>query len=150
MTRKLGWWNNYLTEEDNRYGDDYIPTKEDMFEGGYLIPPKFACLVEYLHGDFDLKSLPFDDHLVQLNFPVLKGTKYARVSCEINPKWVSLLGKVVMDGPWYEDKISKLIDLPITKEMFKDHSLFLLKEHLNLFSPYSEKAKHLLNIINTF
>lgn len=150
MDKKLGWWNDFLTEEDKHYKYDYIPRKEDMCEGGYFIPPGFACLVEYLHSDFDLEQLPFDDHLVQLNFPVLKNTKYARVSCEINPKWVSLLGEVILDGPWYENKISKLINLPVKKEMFKEHSLFLLKEHLKLFSSYSEKAKQLLDVINAF
>ena len=35
--------------------------------------------------------------------------------------------------------------MDITDETFKDHALFLLKESLKTFSPYSEKAKELLN-----
>ena len=34
------------------------------------------------------------------------------------------------------------------KDMFKEHSLFLMKEHCKLFSSYSNKAKELLNVLN--
>ena len=38
--------------------------------------------------------------------------------------------------------------MPLSKDMFKEHSLFLMKEHCKLFSPYSDKAKELLNKLN--
>ena len=37
------------------------------------------------------------------------------------------------------------IDLSLSKDLFKEHSLFLLKEHCKLFSPYSNKARELLD-----
>jgi len=35
--------------------------------------------------------------------------------------------------------------MPLSKDMFKEHSLFLMKEHCKLFSPYNNKARELLD-----
>ena len=45
----------------------------------------------------------------------------------------------------YNSKIEKLLNMPLSKDMFKEHSLFLMKEHCKLFSPYSNKARELLD-----
>lgn len=45
----------------------------------------------------------------------------------------------------YNKKIEKLLNIPLSKDMFKEHSLFLMKEHCKLFSPYSNKARELLD-----
>ena len=44
----------------------------------------------------------------------------------------------------YERKLSYMLELPLSKEMFQEHSLFLLKEHCKTFSIYSERAILLL------
>ena len=144
------WW-EYLTPEDWNYGKDYVPKKEDYTKYGVLCPPRFHSLVEYLNNGCPLKYLlPLDDHVIQLHFPILKGTKYAVTSGEINPKWVPMLGKVIQTTPFYNMKIQELIDLPVTKDIFPEHTLFLMREHLKIFMPYSNEAKELFEILKEF
>ena len=49
----------------------------------------------------------------------------------------------------YEAKIVDVLNLPLSKDLFKEDSLSILKEHCKLFSPYNEKTKELLNKLET-
>jgi len=104
------------------------------------------AILECFQSGFELEWLPFDDHLVQVYFPVMKGTKYARESCEIYPEYLPELIELSKEK-WYTEKLKMLSTL--TSKDFKEHSLFLLKEHCKLFSPYSEKAMELLKKLET-
>lgn len=107
----------------------------------------FMCHYECFMGDFDV---PFDDD-TQSRFPVLNSTKYANENA-IDIEVAKALGELSqIPEPienHYNSKIEKLLNMPLSKDMFKEHSLFLMKEHCKLFSPYSDKAKELLNKLN--
>lgn len=107
----------------------------------------FMCYYECFMGDFDV---PFDDD-IQSRFPVLNSTKYANENA-IDIEVAKALGELSqIPEPIenrYNSKIEKLLNMPLSKDMFKEHSLFLMKEHCKLFSPYSDKAKELLNKLN--
>ena len=62
----------------------------------------------------------------------------------MEPSWVEHLYKNDINHH-YDERCQIFLDMDITDETFKDHALFLLKESLKTFSPYSEKAKELLN-----
>lgn len=83
------------------------------------------------------------------NFPVLEGTPYAYDLCTMEPSWVEYLYKHAAHfGENYDDRCQQLIDNLPKKENFRDHSLFLIKESLKTFSPYSKKARKLLKLLN--
>lgn len=107
----------------------------------------FMCYYECFMGDFDVS---FDDD-IQSRFPVLNSTKYANENA-IDIEVAKALGELSqIPEPienHYNSKIEKLLNMPLSKDMFKEHSLFLMKEHCKLFSPYSDKAKELLNKLN--
>lgn len=107
----------------------------------------FMCHYECFMGDFDV---PFDDD-TQSRFPVLNSTKYANENA-IDIEVAKALGELSqIPEPienHYNSKIEKLLNMPLSKDMFKEHSLFLMKEHCKLFSPYSDKTKELLNKLN--
>lgn len=109
--------------------------------------PGFMCYYECFMGDFDV---PFDDD-TQSRFPVLNSTEYANENA-INIEIAKALGELSQipepTENHYNSKIEKLLNMPLSKDMFKEHSLFLMKEHCKLFSPYSDKAKELLNKLN--
>lgn len=109
--------------------------------------PGFMCHYECFMGNFDI---PFDNN-TQSRFPVLNSTKYANDNA-ISQEEVKALGKLSQipepSENHYNKKIEKLLNIPLSKDMFKEHSLFLMKEHCKLFSPYSNKAKELLNKLN--
>ena len=109
--------------------------------------PGFMCYYECFMGDFDV---PFDDD-TQSRFPVLNSTKYANENA-IDIEVAKALGELSQipepTENHYNSKIEKLLNMPLSKDMFKEHSLFLMKEHCKLFSPYSDKAKELLNKLN--
>lgn len=106
--------------------------------------PGFMCHYECFMGDFDV---PFDDD-TQSRFPVLNSTKYANVNA-ISQEEAKALGELSQipepSENHYNKKIEKLLNMPLSKDMFKEHSLFLMKEHCKLFSPYSDKARELLD-----
>ena len=52
--------------------------------------------------------------------------------------------KIAKEDIWYDKKITLLLNTNLTNDMFTEHSLFLMKEHLKIFSQYSDKAKELL------
>lgn len=82
--------------------------------------------------------------IIQVSFPVLDGTPYSREDLTISPLWVEYLYNYGQNGVYYDERCQYLIDNFPTRNMFKEHSLFLLKESLKTFSPYSDKAKELL------
>lgn len=104
----------------------------------------FMCYYECFMGDFDV---PFDDN-TQSRFPVLNSTKYANGNA-INLEVAKALGELSQipepTENHYNSKIEKLLNMSLSKDLFKEHSLFLLKEHCKLFSPYSNKARELLD-----
>ena len=107
----------------------------------------FMCHYECFMGNFDA---PFDDH-TQAYFPVLNSTKYANINT-LSQEEAKALGELSQipepTENHYNSKIEKLLNMSLSKDMFKEHSLFLMKEHCKLFSPYSDKAKELLNKLN--
>lgn len=107
----------------------------------------FMCHYECFMGNF---NVPFDDN-TQSRFPVLNSTKYANENA-ISQEEVKALGELSQipepTENHYNSKIEKLLNMSLSKDLFKEHSLFLLKEHCKLFSPYSDKAKELLNKLN--
>lgn len=92
--------------------------------------------------------ITFDNGILYF-FPVLDGTKYAKGYYTLPPK--ALLHFVHSRGiDWnksctYNVNCRTLFNRHLTKGMFKQHSLYLLKESLKTFSPYSKEAKELLN-----
>ena len=108
--------------------------------------PGFMCYYECFMGDFD-GYVPFDND-TQAQFPVLNSTKYANENA-INLEVAKALGELSQipepSENHYNKKIEQILNLPLSKDMFKEHSLFLMKEHCKLFSPYSNKARELLD-----
>ena len=108
----------------------------------------FMCHYECFMGNFDV---PFDDH-TQTYFPVLNSTEYANENA-ISQEEVKALGELSqIPEPFenhYNKKIEQILNLPLSKDIFKEHSLFLMKEHCKLFSPYSDKAIELLEKLET-
>ena len=106
----------------------------------------FMCYYECFMMDFTNNYLPFDDK-TQFLFPVLKGTKYSDGNA-ITLEIAEALGELSkIEEPFeneYNKKLQHLLNLSLSTDLFKEHSLFLLKEHCKLFSPYSDKAKELL------
>lgn len=104
----------------------------------------FMCHYECFMGNFDV---PFDDN-TQSRFPVLNGTKYANENA-ISQEEAKALGELSQipepTENHYNSKIEQILNLPLSKDLFKEHSLFLMKEHCKLFSPYSNKARELLD-----
>lgn len=109
----------------------------------------------YSYEESDLKPY-FCDRKICYSFPVLEGTKYSDGK---NKRYGNVWDWFVLESSWipffvehyineYNSRCEFLIQNPPTKDMFREHSLFLLKESLKLFSQYSEKAKQLLNQLN--
>ena len=109
---------------------------------------RFMCYYECFMEDFDENVyLPFDDSTINYLFPVVKGTKYSdgnALSLDI----AKALGQLSMipesSENHYEDKINRVLNNCLSKELFTEHSLFLMKEHCRFFSLYSDKAKELI------
>lgn len=125
--KKLWEYNDILSKENKRRG--------------------WMCIYECFIGYFKETLLPPFDSNLQCYFPVLEGTPHATKHL-LTPQLVQMLG-ILSQIPEkgendYEEKLDHMLNLPLTKEMFKEHSLFLLKEHCKIFSEYSEKAKELL------
>lgn len=91
----------------------------------------------------NIKSAILTDYVI-LDFPVIEGTPYADELFTIEQSWAEYLYTYSSDRNTFDRKCQFIIDNMPTKDMFKDHSLFLLKESLKIFSPYSNKAKELL------
>lgn len=103
----------------------------------------FMCDYECFMGDFDKEWLPFDNH-IQYHFPTLNN---------ISKEMAEALGELSQipepNENHYEAKIVDVLNLPLSKDLFKEDSLSILKEHCKLFSPYNEKTKELLNKLET-
>ena len=107
----------------------------------------FMCNYECFMMDFDENVyLPFNDKIVNYLFPVVKGTKYSNGNA-LNLDIAETLGQLSMipepSENHYEDKINHVLRV-LSDKIFTEHSLFLMKEHCRIFSPYSDKAKELL------
>ena len=106
-----------------------------------------AMFMSCFDPNFDKMEF-FDDQSIQVYFPVPEGTPYANNTTSFDLKWVLKLGSVMDDrcGMYgYIYHTYGLLERTLTKDMFKEHSLFLLKESLKTFSPFSNKVKELLN-----
>lgn len=114
-----------------------------MKEGKYR---GWMCIYEGFNDGYAiLRKQPFKDHIQSL-FPVLEGTPFAFTNT-LTPQLVEMLGtlsQIPDKDNFYEKKVDYMLELPLTKEMFEEHSLFLLKEHCKLFSPYCKKLELLL------
>jgi hypothetical protein len=97
-------------------------------------------------GDL-FREPPFTDD-IQSRLPVLNSTKYANGNA-ITIEVAKALGELSQipepSENHYNKKIEYILNLPLSKDMFKEHSLFLMKEHCKLFSPYNNKARELLD-----
>lgn len=127
-----------------------MKTKNKYFQKLYEFHNKindrrFMCYYECFMGDFN-ECIPFTDD-IQSQLPVLSSTKYANEN-SINLEIVKALGELSqipeLSENHYNKKIEHILNLPLSKDLFKEHSLFLLKEHCKLFSPYNDKTKELL------
>ena len=98
----------------------------------------FMCHYECFMGDFDKEWLPFDNH-IQYHFPTLN---------IISKEMAKALGELSQipepTENHYQAKIVQVLNLPLSRDLFKEDSLSILKEHCKLFSPYNEKTKELL------
>lgn len=108
------------------------------------------CNYEGFMMDFKEEDyVPFTDRNMFL-FPVLKGTKYAGCN-SLTTEEAKVLGELSQipepSENQYEQKLKHLSRI-LSKKIFKEHSLFLLKEHCKLFSPYNNTAKELLIKLN--
>ena len=103
----------------------------------------FMCHYECFMGDFDKEWLPLDNHILY-HFPTLNN---------ISKEMAEALGELSQipepNENHYEHKIVQVLNLPLSKDLFKEDSLSILKEHCKLFSPYNEKTKELLNKLET-
>lgn len=122
-----------------------ILSKENKWDG-------WMCIYECFIGYFKETLLPPFDSNLQCYFPVLEGTPHA-IKHLLTPQLVQMLGtlsQIPEKGENdYEEKLDHMLNLPLSKEMFKEHSLFLLKEHCKIFSEYNNKAKELLKKLET-
>ncbi len=91
---------------------------------------------------------PFDESFIVMWFPVLEGTPYTskkmHVLIPMECQMLGELSQIPYGNNRYEYKIEQMINYPLTKDMFKGHSLALLKEHCKLFSPFQKKCDILL------
>ncbi len=89
---------------------------------------------------------PFEDSF-QWFFPVLEETPYSqgKMSRELAESFGKLIQIPEENENLYKEKIEYMLNLPLTRDMFKEHSLFLIQEHCKLFSPYCESTKKLLS-----
>lgn len=98
----------------------------------------FMCYYECFMSDFNEEWIPFDNH-IQHYFPTLD---------IISKEMAEALGELSQipepNENHYEAKIVDVLNLPLSKDLFKEDSLSILKEHCKLFSPYNEKTKELL------
>ena len=86
----------------------------------------------------------FADSFANSYFPVLEGTSYEKEGYSFPEEWLTIYDCIRKKILKYEENCIYMLERPLTKEMFYDHSLFLIKESLKTFSPYSNKAKELL------
>lgn len=124
---------SWLIMDKQKDGDDW----ESVYMAFIALHPKmFSC--------------SFNDN-IQVFFPVLKGTPHTAKDSMflLSTLEVKLLGELSIfpnneESNTYEEKIDYMLNLPLTKEMFKGHSLFLLKEHCRQFSQYNKKLDLLM------
>ncbi len=113
---------------------------------------RYSNAVQNLGSDF--VNQPFSekdlkDFSIQVYFPVPTGTEYAEEFITLEPPaikyWGELYDNYLPDDYYgYNGKLYDLLKFDFKKEMFKEHSLFLLKAHLKAFAPYHRLAKKLL------
>ena len=117
------------------------------YDGILYLPPSLMTIFEYIGTPIQPHDIPFDDISIQHLFPIVEGTKHARMICEFPKEWVPEIANIIQKDDWYEkrlEKLEQLIEKYQPSELFKEHSLSLLIEHLKTFSPYSKNARKLL------
>ena len=72
----------------------------------------------------NIKSAILTDYVI-LDFPVIEGTPYADELFTIEQSWAEYLYTYSSDRNTFDRKCQFIIDNMPTKDMFKDHSLFL-------------------------
>ena len=86
----------------------------------------------------------FADSFANSYFPVLEGTPHEKEEYSIPQEWLVIYESFKEKLLKYEENCDYMLKRNLTKDMFHDNSLFLMKESLKTFSSYSEKAKLLL------
>lgn len=116
-------------EEENRYLNLQIITNNFLSENVSSFNDKIICF-----------------------FPVLEGTKYSDKFFTLPSK--AVLHYIISTGidrdPFsiFNINCRTILEKKLNKEMFKQHSLYLLKESMKLFCKYSKDANDLLNKLN--
>ena len=86
----------------------------------------------------------FADSFANSYFPVLEGTPHEKKGYSFPEDWLwnyACLRKKILQ---YDDNCKYMLDRTLTKDMFHNNALFLIKESLKTFSPYCKNAKKLL------
>lgn len=86
----------------------------------------------------------FADSFANSYFPVLEGTPYEKEGYSIPKEWLLIYESFKNKIQKYEENCDYMLQRNLTKDMFHDNSLFLMKESLKTFSSFSCKAKSLL------
>lgn len=113
----------------------------------YALEHDFSNFFKYRHiSGEDNKFFP--DHMCQLIFPVLEGTPYADEHFTLEPSALLSASKYYFGG--FKGAIRYLLNCEsLTKDMFENHTLFLIQASLKQCIPYLRKhvkdqAKQLL------
>lgn len=86
----------------------------------------------------------FADSFANSYFPVLEGTPHEKEGYSIPKEWLLIYESFKNKIQKYEENCDYMLQRNLTKDMFHDNSLFLIKESLKTFSSFSDKAKSLL------
>lgn len=93
----------------------------------------------------------FDNEIIYF-FPVLEGTKYSDGFFTLPSKailhYISSMGIDWNSSSVFNINCRTILKKDLNKKMFKQHSLYLLKESMKLFYKYSKDANNLLNKLN--
>lgn len=116
-------------EEENRYLNLQIITNNFLSENVFSFDDKIICF-----------------------FPVLEGTKYSDKFFTLPSKavlhYINSMGIDWNSSSVFNINCRTILEKNLNKKMFKQHSLYLLKESMKLFSKYSKDANNLLNKLN--
>ena len=109
---------------------------KSILVGGY--PLKESMDDPMVDSDF------FADSFANSFFPVIEGTPYEREDYSIPANWLEIYDCLRKKILKYEEHCEYMLSRELTKDMFHNHALFLMKASLRAFSPYTAKAEKLL------